>query len=189
MFIWENFFFPNNPWSAHDVTKTKKYHDLANRIAEKGFAVRFFAFEVGCRGLVGKSLRKFLTALLNFRRRSLKKLSPIAQSLHWNALLQHLTQVLQGHPSIGSSGVTYAIDGFLVPSIGVLTLLIMFYSIWQLLMTESTMSHMLEGFYLTIFQFRTGPLFHFSLSFEVRSVRSFHYDNKKVYENTNYPCH
>jgi hypothetical protein len=44
-------------------TKTKKYHDLANRIAEKGFTVRFFAFEVGCRGLVGKSLRKFLTAL------------------------------------------------------------------------------------------------------------------------------
>jgi hypothetical protein len=34
-------------------TKTKKYHDLANRIAEKGFTVRFFAFEVGCRGLVG----------------------------------------------------------------------------------------------------------------------------------------
>jgi hypothetical protein len=34
--------------------------DLANRIAEKGFTVRFFAFEVGCRGLVGKS---FLTAL------------------------------------------------------------------------------------------------------------------------------
>jgi hypothetical protein len=33
-------------------TKTKKYYDLANRIAEKG-----------CRGLVGKSLRKFLTAL------------------------------------------------------------------------------------------------------------------------------
>jgi hypothetical protein len=33
------------------------------RIAEKGFTVRFFAFEVGCRGLVGKSLRKFLTAL------------------------------------------------------------------------------------------------------------------------------
>jgi hypothetical protein len=59
-------------------TKTKKYHDLANRIAEKGFTVRFFAFEVGCRGLVGKSLRKFL----NFRRRSLKKLSPIAQTLH-----------------------------------------------------------------------------------------------------------
>jgi hypothetical protein len=44
-------------------TKTKKYHDLANRIAEKGFKVRFFAFEVRCRGLVGKSLRKFLTAL------------------------------------------------------------------------------------------------------------------------------
>jgi hypothetical protein len=44
-------------------TKTKKYHDLASRIAEKGFAIRFFAFEVGCRGLVGKSLRKFLTAL------------------------------------------------------------------------------------------------------------------------------
>jgi hypothetical protein len=44
-------------------TKTKKYHDLANRIAEKGFTFRFFAFEVGCRGLVGKSLRKFLTAL------------------------------------------------------------------------------------------------------------------------------
>jgi hypothetical protein len=42
---------------------TKKYHDLANRIAEKGFTVRFFAFEVRCRGLVGKSLRKFLTAL------------------------------------------------------------------------------------------------------------------------------
>ncbi len=41
-------------------TKTMKYHDLANRIAEKGFTVRFFAFEVGCRG---KSLRKFLTAL------------------------------------------------------------------------------------------------------------------------------
>jgi hypothetical protein len=39
-------------------TKTKKYHDLANRIAEKGFTVRFFAFEVGCR----PSLRKFLTA-------------------------------------------------------------------------------------------------------------------------------
>jgi hypothetical protein len=63
-------------------TKTKKYHDLANRIAEKGFTVRFFAFEVGCRGLVGKLLRKFLTALLNFRRRPMKKLSPIAQSLH-----------------------------------------------------------------------------------------------------------
>jgi hypothetical protein len=30
---------------------------------KKGFTVRFFAFEVGCRGLVGKSLRKFLTAL------------------------------------------------------------------------------------------------------------------------------
>ncbi len=44
-------------------TKTKKYHDKANRIAEKGFTVRFFAFEVGCRGLVGESLRKFLTAL------------------------------------------------------------------------------------------------------------------------------
>jgi hypothetical protein len=44
-------------------TKTKKYHDVVNRIAEKGFAVRFFAFVVGCRGLVGKSLRKFLTAL------------------------------------------------------------------------------------------------------------------------------
>jgi hypothetical protein len=45
-------------------TKTKKYHDLANRIAEKGFTVRFFAFELGCRGiLVGKSLRKFFTAL------------------------------------------------------------------------------------------------------------------------------
>jgi hypothetical protein len=44
-------------------TKTKKYHDLANRIAEKGFTVRFFVFEVGCRGLVEKSLRKFLTAL------------------------------------------------------------------------------------------------------------------------------
>jgi hypothetical protein len=44
-------------------TKTKKYHNLANQIAEKGFTVRFFAFEVGCRGLVGKSLRKFLTAL------------------------------------------------------------------------------------------------------------------------------
>ncbi len=43
--------------------KTKKYHDLVNRIAEKGFTVRFFTFEVGCRGLVGKSLRKFLTAL------------------------------------------------------------------------------------------------------------------------------
>jgi hypothetical protein len=27
-------------------TKTKKYHDLANRIAVKGFTVRFFAFEV-----------------------------------------------------------------------------------------------------------------------------------------------
>ncbi len=25
-------------------TKTKKYHDLANRIAEKGFTVRFLAF-------------------------------------------------------------------------------------------------------------------------------------------------
>jgi hypothetical protein len=45
-------------------TKTKKYQDLANRIA----------FEVGCRGLVGKSSRKFLTAL--------EHLSPIAQSLH-----------------------------------------------------------------------------------------------------------
>ncbi len=44
-------------------TKTKKYHDLSNRIAEKGFTVRFFAFEIGYRGLVGKSLRKFLTAL------------------------------------------------------------------------------------------------------------------------------
>jgi hypothetical protein len=44
-------------------TKTKKYHDLTNRIAEKEFAVRFFAFEVGCRGLVGKSLRTFLAAL------------------------------------------------------------------------------------------------------------------------------
>jgi hypothetical protein len=41
-------------------TKTKKYRDLANRIAEKGFTVRYFAFEVGCRGLVGKSLRKLL---------------------------------------------------------------------------------------------------------------------------------
>jgi hypothetical protein len=51
------------PMEAHDITKTKKYHDLANRIAENGFTVRFFAFEVGCRGLVGKSLRKFLTAL------------------------------------------------------------------------------------------------------------------------------
>jgi hypothetical protein len=30
-------------------SKTKKYHDLANRIAEKGFTVRFFAFEDGCR--------------------------------------------------------------------------------------------------------------------------------------------
>jgi hypothetical protein len=30
---------------------------------EKGFTARFFAFEVGCRGLVGKPLRKFLTAL------------------------------------------------------------------------------------------------------------------------------
>jgi hypothetical protein len=41
--------------SAHDVLakwKTKKYHDLTSRIAEKGFTVRFFAFEVGCRGLV-----------------------------------------------------------------------------------------------------------------------------------------
>jgi hypothetical protein len=28
-----------------------------------GLTVHFFAFEVGCRGLVGKSLRKFLTAL------------------------------------------------------------------------------------------------------------------------------
>ncbi len=44
-------------------TKTKKYHDLANRIAEKGSTVRFSAFEVGCRGLVGKSLRKFLTTM------------------------------------------------------------------------------------------------------------------------------
>jgi hypothetical protein len=35
--------------------ETKKYHDLANRIVEKGFTVRFFAFEVGCRGLIGKS--------------------------------------------------------------------------------------------------------------------------------------
>jgi hypothetical protein len=61
--------------------KTKKYHDLANRIAEKEFTVRFFAFEVAYRGLVGKSLRKFLTAL-NFRRRLLKKLSPIAQIPH-----------------------------------------------------------------------------------------------------------
>jgi hypothetical protein len=59
-------------------TKTKKYHDLASRIAEKEFTVRFIAFEVGCRGLVGKSLRTFF----NFRRRLLKKLSPIAQSLH-----------------------------------------------------------------------------------------------------------
>jgi hypothetical protein len=33
-------------------TKTKKYHDLANQIAEKGLTVRFFALEVG---LVGKS--------------------------------------------------------------------------------------------------------------------------------------
>jgi hypothetical protein len=40
-------------------TKTKKYHDLASRIAEKGFTVRFFAFEVGRRSLVGKSLCKF----------------------------------------------------------------------------------------------------------------------------------
>jgi hypothetical protein len=30
-------------------TKTKKYHDLANRIAEKGFTVHLFAFEVGSR--------------------------------------------------------------------------------------------------------------------------------------------
>jgi hypothetical protein len=36
---------------------------LANRIAEKGFTVRFFAFEVGYRGLVGKSLRKFLMTM------------------------------------------------------------------------------------------------------------------------------
>ncbi len=34
--------------------------NVANRIAEKGFTVRFFAFEFGCRG---KLLRKFLTAL------------------------------------------------------------------------------------------------------------------------------
>jgi hypothetical protein len=58
-------------------TKTKKYHDLANRIAEKGFKVRFFAFEVGCQGLVGKSLRTFLAAL----ERLLKKLSPIAPEM------------------------------------------------------------------------------------------------------------
>jgi hypothetical protein len=57
------FITKQNESSGNPNHLTKKYHDLANRIAEKGFTVRFFAFEVGCRGLVGKSLRKFLTAL------------------------------------------------------------------------------------------------------------------------------
>jgi hypothetical protein len=75
-------------------TKTKKYHDLANRIAEKGFTVRFFAFEVGCRGLVGKSssLHK------NFRRKLLKKLSP-----HCTEMVERASLVV--HPSISNHHV------------------------------------------------------------------------------------
>ncbi len=78
---------PKTPLSAmtywHE-TKPKKYHDLANRIAEKGFAVRFFAFKLAAEAWLESHCANSLLHW-NFRRRSLKKLSPIAQSLHYNA--------------------------------------------------------------------------------------------------------
>jgi hypothetical protein len=59
-------------------TKTKKYHDLASRIAEKGFSSLLkLATEAWLESHCANSSLHW-----NFRRRLLKKLSPIAQSLH-----------------------------------------------------------------------------------------------------------
>jgi hypothetical protein len=62
-------------------TKTKKYHDLANRIAERGFTVRFFALKSAAEAWL-ESHCAISSQHWNFRKRSSKKLSPIAQSLH-----------------------------------------------------------------------------------------------------------
>jgi hypothetical protein len=61
-------------------TKTKKYHDLANRIAEDSQSVSSLlklAVEAWLESHCANSSLHW-----NFRRRILKKLSPIAQSLH-----------------------------------------------------------------------------------------------------------
>jgi hypothetical protein len=77
-------------------TKTKKYHDLASRIAEKGFTVRFFAFEVGFRGWLESHCANS-SLHWNFRRRSLKKLSPIALKCSRKIFLSRSSFNFKGH--------------------------------------------------------------------------------------------
>jgi hypothetical protein len=45
-------------WNA---TKSAKYRKLCDKLTEDGYGVEFFAVEVGCRGLVTKSLLAFLS--------------------------------------------------------------------------------------------------------------------------------